>query len=59
MQIVRFRSIIGVHNFRPTGKSTFEQSTMRSLEQPRITVNVLWRRRTFPLVQVDRRFDAR
>ena len=32
MQIVCFRSSIGVHNFRPTGKSSFEQSTMRSLD---------------------------
>ena len=59
VQIFWFRSGIGVHNFRPTGKSSFEQSTMRSLDQPRITVNVLWRRDTFPLVQVDRRSDAR
>ena len=59
MTIFWFRSGIGVHNFRPTGKSSSEQSTMGSLEQPRITVNVLWRRHTFPLVQVDRRSDAR
>ena len=59
VQTVWFRSGIGVHNFRPTGKSSSEQSTMGSLEQPRITVNVLWRRHTFPLVQVDRRSDAR
>ena len=59
VQIFWFRSGIGVHNFRPTGRSSFEQSTMGSMEQPRITVNVLWRRHTFPLVQVDRRSDAR
>ena len=39
MTIFWFRSGIGVHNFRPTGKSSSEQSTMGSLEQPRITVN--------------------
>ena len=38
VQIFWFRSGIGVHNFRPTGKSSFEQSTMGSMEQPRITV---------------------
>ena len=39
VQILWFRSGTGVHSFRPTGKSSFEQSTIRSLAQPRIAVN--------------------
>src|SRR6476659_2601886 len=38
MQTFWFRSGIGVPNFRPTGRSSFEPSTMRSLEQSRMRV---------------------
>ena len=51
VQIFWFQSGIGVHNLRPTGKSSFEQSTIRSLAQPRIAVNG-------PLVQAHLPFGA-
>src|SRR6476660_996198 len=51
VQTFWFRSGIGVPNFRRTGKSSFEPSTMGSLEQSRIAVNR-------PLAQAHRPFGA-